>query len=896
MQRPTASRYEGNFCLSPLRAVATALLGVLLASAAQAKDPPQSAIALFDGTNGAAYVQITGVTVNNKTELRVCTGVPKIDKKTYGTLPKVSLKGAISLERSAEGVLMLTADAGPVCVVPADLKFDKQAEFTLAEAASQTTLQGTVASLSSGYSGGLPEFKPGVKLVFVGTLDTELAEYLRAQRSNSISGWQDFLIHYGPSSRAPEARQALAALYLEAANTAFAGCKQSVASRVPDFGRLKQTQQQAEQVEKILPGFPAAQKVLAQVDGELKPLMESAVAELAAYRKALTEKTRGHAHLHNARKHVEQILDVNARYQAAIALQPELFNEARKLELTVQGADALLASGRPDEALKGLGPYRAFAPEMPRIEAIVNEVYTFHFERGQRMSSQQQWDQAAAEFRLALETKSGSQEAADALKNAEIEAKKARARQAADQALQTSKGHAERQEWVEAYETLAALPEEQQSLVSSEIAALKPQYVPAALKRAQKLQETHLPIRGRADEDAIRRAYELLQRANALSGDNAVRLKLALLSDKIGAYYHDQALRYLGKPLGSGVGLGWLYLAEARRYNPDLDAVKDDMTKYSGDWQMRARLSIGVIFRDQTSRRDSAGFADQLADAVARGLESSGLPIKVVLKPVERPDVVQPNFMLVGEILQHRTIKTTDVATLQSKYRAGVHEVKSEAWLKIDHDLTVARQVLNDAQRALAEAQNRRNKKEIEAANAAVQAAQQPVDDLRHKLETTEATRPEAVIEPYNYSRKTIDLTAVAELAFRLTDPAGALAAPPIPIKKENHKVFVLLENVKPEDTEGIKLQNVPPDEAQFLTDVEIQARESLIKSLQERVSHLPEGIIAEARKRAQANDLDGAAERYILYLNATAATSTPEREESAKWLLERFNVVAASK
>ena len=896
MQRSFASRSEGSFCLSLVRALgAVSAIGLLLAMPVQAKDPPQSAIVLFDSTNGPAYVQITGVMLNGKAELRVCTGAPRIDKRIYGSLPRIFLKGAASLERTADGVLMLTVDSRPVCVVPSDLKFDRQPELTPAEAASQATLQGTVVAASAG-QGGLPELKPGVKIVFVAALDTELAEFLRAQRASSISGWQDFLIRYGSSSHATEARQSMAALHQRAADSALAGYKQSVAAHSPDFARLKQAQQEAEQAESIVPGSPAAQKTLNQVRAELDPMVEIARSELAAYRKALSENTQGHEHLRAAKRHNDQVLEINARYAPALALQPELFHETRKLEVALQSADGLLAAGRYDEALAGLGPYLAFAPEMPRIEAVVAAVYKFHFDRGQQMGAQQNWEQAVAEFRKAVEADSGNKEAAALLRNAEVEAKKAQTRQAIEQALQTSKGYAERQEWVEAYEVLAGLPEDQRGLVAAEMDTLRPQYVTAAMRRAQQLQQAHLPIRGRADEDAVRRAYELLQHTYLLSDDKAIRLKLDLLSDKIGSYYHELALRYLGKPLGSGVGLGWLYLAEARRYNPDLDAVKDDMTKYAGDWQLRARLSVGVIFRDQTSRRDSAGFADQLADAVANGLEGSGLPVKVVRRPSERPDAVQPNFLLVGEILEHRTIKTTDAATLQSKYRAGVREVKSEAWLKLDHDLTAARQQLSDAQRALEDAQARRNKKEIADAGSTVQAAEKQVDDLRHKLETTEATRPEAVIEPYNYSQKTIDLTAVTELAFRITDPAGALAAPPIPIKKENHKVFVLLENVKPEDTEGIKLQNVAPDEVQFLTDVEIQARDSLIKSLQERVSHLPEKIIAEARKRSQANDLDGAAEQYILYLNATPSKTTPERDEAARWVREKFNVEAVGK
>jgi hypothetical protein len=39
--------------------------------------------------------------------------------------------------------------------------------------------------------------------------------------------------------------------------------------------------------------------------------------------------------------------------------------------------------------------------------------------------------------------------------------------------------------------------------------------------------------------------------------------------------------------------------------------------------------------------------------------------------------------------------------------------------------------------------------------------------------------------------------------------------------------------------------------------------------------------ILAEARKRANRDDLDGAAEKYVLYLNTTTAASSAEREEA---------------
>src|SRR5437588_9281030 len=85
----------------------------LLAVSAQAKEaPPIIAIALFDSPNGQAYVQINGLMLNGKTEVRVCDGVPKFDKKTYDKLPKTQLQGATSLERGQDGVLVLASASG----------------------------------------------------------------------------------------------------------------------------------------------------------------------------------------------------------------------------------------------------------------------------------------------------------------------------------------------------------------------------------------------------------------------------------------------------------------------------------------------------------------------------------------------------------------------------------------------------------------------------------------------------------------------------------------------------------------------------------------------------------------------------------------------------------------
>jgi hypothetical protein len=86
-------------------------------------------------------------------------------------------------------------------------------------------------------------------------------------------------------------------------------------------------------------------------------------------------------------------------------------------------------------------------------------------------------------------------------------------------------------------------------------------YIGAAVRRAQKIQESHVPIKNAADENAALEAYVLWDRASSLGDDPAITVKRDFLSAKISAYYLDQANRYLQKPSGSGAG-GWVALPE----------------------------------------------------------------------------------------------------------------------------------------------------------------------------------------------------------------------------------------------------------------------------------------------------------------------------------------------
>jgi hypothetical protein len=88
---------------------------------------------------------------------------------------------------------------------------------------------------------------------------------------------------------------------------------------------------------------------------------------------------------------------------------------------------------------------------------------------------------------------------------------------------------------------------------------------------------------------------------------------------------------------------------------------------------------------------------------------------------------------------------------------------------------------------------------------------------------------------------------------------------------------------------------NTPPDEVQFVTDLELQARDALVKAVSEQASHLPEKLLQQARQRKQQQDIDGAAAGYIVFLNSTPDNGSPERAEASSFLHDHFNLAVAT-
>jgi tetratricopeptide (TPR) repeat protein len=633
-----------------------------------------------------------------------------------------------------------------------------------------------------------------------------------------------------------------------------------------------------------------ADKLQEAVHAELVLVADKIRTELQAYRHALGNHTTGYSHLALSQQLTQQALGVDPHFDQGTTLETAVGVETKRVESAIQSGQSNITAQHYDEAVAAVSDFRSFADEEPRILVIVDKAYQYHFDRGKADTADRKWSDAVQEYQKAVSVKPTS-EATAALKQAQTSLRSANDQAGADNALQQSNDFEQDKKFIEAYEVVADLPESQRALVKDRVAALEPAYVKAASDEAKRLMDAHNPIQGRADEIGVQQAYNYLQRACNLEPDNQnFKLRRDLSSQTLSDYYVARAKIYLDKPLGSGVGIAWLYLQQAQKYQPNRDDIRDERTKYSSVHNIRSTLSIKVVFRDQTSRRDSSGFADQLSDAIATGLETTALPVRIIRAADTTP--IDANFQLIGDVVEHRPVAKPSIESLDSEYLVGPRDIPNEEWNKANREYETAKEVLQQAQKSLDAANLHGKKKEISAAQQSVEDAQKKADTLGRQLDSVPKTKMFDIVKPYSYTKRTIDLSAIVELGFRITDSTGSVIASNPSIKKQTEKQFTVLENVKPEDTKGVKPSGTLPDENQFLGDIEIEARSDLIKEVKEKVQTLPGKILAQARKRFVDGDTDGSAEEYILYLNSTPDAQTPERDEAKKFLHDQFNMV----
>src|SRR5208283_2325320 len=151
--------------------------------------------------------------------------------------------------------------------------------------------------------------------------------------------------------------------------------------------------------------------------------------------KALQDHTPGYSQLSAAKLHVERLLEVRPDYAPLLSLQREIAAEQRKLDTTVVNAQVLLLESRYDQAVSSLGPYVAFASEMPRLDAVIEAAFKHHYDNGQKLAARQDWEKANLEFNKAAAIRPDRKDAQAAADNAAAQLEVQHDQQAASAAV-----------------------------------------------------------------------------------------------------------------------------------------------------------------------------------------------------------------------------------------------------------------------------------------------------------------------------------------------------------------------------------------------------------------------------------------------------------------------------
>ena len=873
---------------------AIVLLGFSVPAFAFAKPPELSAIEVYPIGDSQGYVQISGFALNGKLDVHLCAGTQTISKGNYNKLPRIELAAGMSLEIKKDGVLLLSHDGKQECIVPGNLKLEKAEGETPAELAEQANLSGQILSKSVSTTESIPRLTPGVEVVLVAKLDTELAEFLMARRAGTIPSWRGYLGKYPAGQHSGEAKAALSVLYVQEGQVALAAYQASLNGPKPDYDKLQKARIALDSAMASAPGNAATDALAQGIKQEARALNSKGQNEIAQYEKALANQTSGFSHLLAAEDLYRTMLSLDPKSSETISLGDACRKERTFLDDHLVKFRNNRSVNRPDEAYEAIKPLRPFAQEDPEIQNDLHTLYSDYVARGKKDAEKSDPQGEVLEFKKAAAVES-TPEIGPMIQEAEQQAQESIDSTAIKMALTMSQGAEDDKDYFKAYEVLSALTPSQRknAQVAERLDALKGRYVSEAQKRATELQHTYTSIKTVSDERQVQRAYNLFSNCYAITGEPNLGEHVRSLGDDLSEYYLTRAKHFVGLPAGTGVNVGWYYLSEALKLSPsNISDIHAEMNAAKAAYDLRSRLSISVTFSDQTSTPEGTNFSDRLTNFLATGLENHSSDTVKVVRPNELP-AVPANFALIGEVVQNAvSITVGDRNTKSSLYRTQQELINPE-WSAADRAYQNANLSLQTAQQALSGAEASHKKKEIADARRQADDAEKKVAAARDKRDALQKSSPQETGVPYNYTEQAHHFTATVELQFVIKNTTGTALGPPIQVLAKPEKTYTKLEGVKETDTMGVHVDGEVPTPNQFLGEADTVVSGQVLKQAKEAIAGLPALVFKAAENDAAEGDDEGAAEQCMLYLNSTAGEETPERKKARNFLQETYNFQA---
>ena len=217
--------------------------------------------------------------------------------------------------------------------------------------------------------------------------------------------------------------------------------------------------------------------------------------------------------------------------------------------------------------------------------------------------------------------------------------------------------------------------------------------------------------------------------------------------------------------------------------------------------------------------------------------------------------------------MNHHLRVDSKLETVESRYLTGTREVTSEDWNKANRAYEKAEMDLATAQASLQGAQAKSNKRQVQDLSASrcgggEERGSRPCGAGCNAEDGNGKHHQALHLHQEDGHVDGFHCDAVQGFRF-LWQPAHG---------SDQHggtEEVQVLENVKPEDTTGTKEIGAEVDQAEFLTAVENDASASLVAAVRQSVEQLPHKIYENARDPEAEQDLDGAGEAYLRFLEA---------------------------
>lgn len=572
----------------------------------------------------------------------------------------------------------------------------------------------------------------------------------------------------------------------------------------------------------------------------------------------------------------------------------------------IASVPALLADGKPDEALNRLEEVEAYAITFSEIGDLKAQALAastiMHTKRGAVYLSEEKFSDARKEFFVALNRKPNYRPAAEGLAKAEAELSAAALVAEGKQLLEDERYEEAYAKFQQALDTVPGH--------SGALAAM----IETSTRWAGSLYEEGKALAENGDFDSLAEALRRFERAGSLTERFAdLEERTAAVRAALAGEFLRRAEMY--ERLGEDyLGLALINYTMSLRADPTQVAVQRKAADVKKSFDRRRAFYIDIRSVDDFSAATS--FGKQVAQKLKSAALASGIEDLYVVAPfasvpgaeaVPSAGGMPGRRLTIFTSLLSENVVTRDKEkpqTVRSRYKLGTRFVRNPAFDKARKALAAAQSeetdVEQDYQDAVADAALAVTPEEKAEASERIAFerlrlfdAQDAVTEARRALADTPEDMEEEVFQPYDYKVFSVIMEATVEVSLEAADPdTGAVRNLEV-ITGSTAAEDTYNEGVLATDAEGaVADAEELPTESELLASARKAAADDAVAWLQKSLGQLNLPYYQRAKDLEEIGDVEGAAEYFYAFYLSAPDKSAPEAVEAINFVREHTHLI----